>query len=980
MLLQTHTESLFSASMLRHYGKNQLAPYFAALILPWLLILAGCGSSGGSGSHEVPGPIPDFSLNVSPNSLSLYAGSQGTFQISVQALNGFSGSVQAQISGVPQNATLTPSSPIEVSTTARTISIAINSGLAPGSYPLTITGIAGAITHSVTEMITIAPATTQTWVRSVAGIANPRDMVWDSLHGRLYVSIPSIDTISPNTIIPVDPVAGIAGTPVAAGKDPYHLALSSDFSHLWVGMDGDHAVQRLLLPGLTKDISFQLPLDVNANPQQAVSLEAAPVNSHTVAVVAGSKLLSPPGDGVYIYDDDRQRPASVPGWGAGGGPEIDWIQWGKDDSVIYGTSTAVSPVVGILPLQVSSSGVSWNGAGGGLQAQFIRYDRQKGLAYADGSSSTGAVFDPVLNTQVGRFGVPGGDEACTADASLGRFYCMAAYNTWTDIVWVELWTFDLNTYQLLSRVYFGIATTNSTITGFPVKLVRWGNSGLAVICNTDINGSGGLFLIDGAAVNPNAAPDVASGSSPKAFAWMSSLSPQEVPVGSGDITLTINGTNFARDSVAYSNINNLYNSLTLPTTFVSSTQLTATVPASALQTAGPRTISVGDQTTGLFATNCLFLTVSPASGSTQVTALNLAGLSMARDANSGLLYVGTSDLERAYPNSIVAISEDGSIAKTQMVSPNPYLLSTSANGQYLYVGYASSTNMTQLSLPGLNSPNTWGLINSKGRPVFALDLKAAPVSPHTTAVNLQSQVAIYDDATMRPVVAWGYSPNLPFPPPNYGFLAWGASDSILAAAESVYYGWDPLYALSVDRSGVTYSASSGFDNYGYEIHSDFGTGLIYSDDGTVANPETMANMGSFGASGLVAPDSSLNRVFILGQTSAQANSNSFTIESFDEKTYLPIASITINNLVGSPLAIARLGNSSLAILTSDIAGPGDASGTGAPAGMLYLIKDATFVSGAAPSGSGLVKAQELVQRRWKKITKSDILRNVQRTK
>src|SRR5215472_11518646 len=51
-----------------------------------------------------------------------------------------------------------------------------------------------------------------------------------------------------------------------------------------------------------------------------------------------------------------------------------------------------------------------------------------------------------------------------------------------------------------------------------------------------------------------------------------------------------------------------------------------------------------------------------------------------------------------------------------------------------------------------------------------------------------------------------------------------------------------------------------------QIHSDFATGLIYSDEGKVADPTTQAIVGTYNASGLVAPDSSLNRVFILGQT------------------------------------------------------------------------------------------------------------------
>ena len=104
----------------------------------------------------------------------------------------------------------------------------------------------------------------------------------------LYVSLPSTDPSAPNTIVMVAPLTGVdAGTPPAAGNSPNLLAISSDHSYLWVGLDGDNAVQCFLLPGLTKDISIPVPLDPTGKPQQATSLQAAPVGPHTLALMAG---------------------------------------------------------------------------------------------------------------------------------------------------------------------------------------------------------------------------------------------------------------------------------------------------------------------------------------------------------------------------------------------------------------------------------------------------------------------------------------------------------------------------------------------------------------------------------------------------------------------------------------------------------------------------------------------------------------------
>jgi len=48
---------------------------------------------------------------------------------------------------------------------------------------------------------------------------------------------------------------------------------------------------------------------------------------------------------------------------------------------------------------------------------------------------------------------------------------------------------------------------------------------------------------------------------------------------------------------------------------------------------------------------------------------------------------------------------------------------------------------------------------------------------------------------------------------------------------------------------------------------------------------------------------------------AQANTSNFTIDSFDEKGYPPISSITLGNLLRTPVQLIRGGNSGLAVLT-----------------------------------------------------------------
>src|SRR5438477_2437243 len=83
-----------------------------------------------------------------------------------------------------------------------------------------------------------------------------------------------------------------------------------------------------------------------------------------------------------------------------------------------------------------------------------------------------------------------------------------------------------------------------------------------------------------------------------------SISPTCITAGSADFTLTVNGTKF----VSTSTVN--WNGAPLATTFVSSTQLTATVPASLVATAGTASITVVNPAPGGGTSNVQTCTIS----------------------------------------------------------------------------------------------------------------------------------------------------------------------------------------------------------------------------------------------------------------------------------------------------------------------------------------------------------------------------------
>jgi subtilase family serine protease len=92
----------------------------------------------------------DFSLSASPTSQPVQVGQSVTYAVTLTPANGYSGTVNFSVSGLPAGVTATfaPASLITSGTT--TLSVTADASTVPGTYPLVITGTDGARTHSVT--------------------------------------------------------------------------------------------------------------------------------------------------------------------------------------------------------------------------------------------------------------------------------------------------------------------------------------------------------------------------------------------------------------------------------------------------------------------------------------------------------------------------------------------------------------------------------------------------------------------------------------------------------------------------------------------------------------------------------------------------------------------------------------------------------------------------------------------------------------
>jgi hypothetical protein len=95
---------------------------------------------------------PDFSLSASPAALSIAQGNSAPSTIAVTPSGGFTGSVDLTISGVPTGAS---ASFDPTSTTSSSVLTVAAGTAAPGTYPLTVTGTSGTLTHTTTVTLTV---------------------------------------------------------------------------------------------------------------------------------------------------------------------------------------------------------------------------------------------------------------------------------------------------------------------------------------------------------------------------------------------------------------------------------------------------------------------------------------------------------------------------------------------------------------------------------------------------------------------------------------------------------------------------------------------------------------------------------------------------------------------------------------------------------------------------------------------------------
>jgi hypothetical protein len=765
------------------------------------------------------------------------------------------------------------------------------------------------------------------------------DLVWNPSQQRLYVAAPSGAGANPGGITVVNPITGaIVGTQQLSSAAS-GLAMSDDSRYLYAVTNTGSMIQRLTLPALTPDIQWSLGTDPSSSAANlAGDIKVQPGAPHTLAVSFGQY-----GSGaIAVFDDGVKRPTMAGGSLSSLGNSLQWTQDGShlyaaytlgNDSPYYSTVSDDA----LFSMPVSSNGV-------GAVTTYHSIFRSEG-AHLHTDSATGYVYSDWGEVINGSNGIPLGSyrwsrpngtyfpgPLSVVDSGLKRFYTLLEIREPDGTNAFQIQSFDQTQFQLLST------TVIPNAVGQPTNFIRWGQSGLAFVTNGGSSGSPGkLYILDGGFVNPLDAPDSAAGNRLNPVPTLTAISPLTAIVGSGALTLTVKGRDFVGQPTVY------WNGSALLTTMVKSTELSAQVPASLLNSVSQAKVTVSNTANAFPASDPMPFSVNAAApAGNQISVYETGGNDLVWDAAAGKLYVSMPGMQGDSGDAIAIVDPmTGNVRNSGFVGSEPARLSLSTDGQYLYVALYGENAIKQLTLPTFTVNAAWNLGRSSSfdGPYYALDLQVAPGASQTTAVTLanfnlspsSAAVVIYDGANPR-------STPLPSTRYDYSGLKWGNNSTLYAVDQSIP---QSFLVLGVGPSGTILDKHYDrvFNTFSPGIHYDAGTGLVYTDAGQAIQPSNGTIAGTYAASGLVIPDSTLGRVFILGQTSAQTGTSNYTISSFDQANFTAIDSITIQNVVGAPTSFIRWGNNGLAFITR-VGSPADFQGVGP--GQLYVITG-TFV-------------------------------------
>lgn len=151
----------FSPSSITASGASTLS-FITAAATPagsYSVTVTGTGGGVAHGTNvTLTVVVPGFSLNASAAAVSLAQGLSGSVAVSSTTVGGFAGAIALTVSGQPSGVTVGLAPASITGGGSSTVTVAVGSGVASGTYPLVLSGTSGASTQHLALTLSVSPA------------------------------------------------------------------------------------------------------------------------------------------------------------------------------------------------------------------------------------------------------------------------------------------------------------------------------------------------------------------------------------------------------------------------------------------------------------------------------------------------------------------------------------------------------------------------------------------------------------------------------------------------------------------------------------------------------------------------------------------------------------------------------------------------------------------------------------------------------
>ena len=618
--------------------------------------------------------------------------------------------------------------------------VAVNGVTLPSSYSyssqMTVTLPASAVLTPGVETITVSNASGTTaplYITAYVPIYN-NSMIYNSVNGLFYLSVPSAAGAPyGNSIVSVDPVTGVLGTPIPVGSEPNRMAITSDGKYLWVALDGTDAVRKVDLTAGAAGLQFSIG---NAT---VAALAALPGQTDSVVVSTYyTGYTVPTGVSLAIYDSGVARPSVISFATYAPFPYALIIDGTRNE--IYGPGTVYASSGNYNTYTYSASGITLKQA----TASSLNYgaNNTDDVQLAGGTlyTSLGQAVNAETGALLGTFYSSANTVAqgsIAVDTTLGKSFILPeSYSTGgTSSSSAPVYIFNTSDYSLaatsfpVSIPYFRADYQYQGPTG--ARLTRWGSNGLA------FHGTGGFVSFHTSLVQ-----DISS-----LFADLG-------------VTLTSSGTNTTGTTTTYTakvtnNGPSAASNVALAGFVPSSGVLTSVTPSTgSCSTAGTTLCSLGGLSNGASATvvfKVQQMTAGTATMTAQVSATETDPISTNNQATSTLTitgnpYYAAPTLTAISPSIVASGSADTTVTVTGtgFNSGSMVLL----NGSALSTSFTSSTTLTAVVPAASLAQLGWAGISVSTTPPGGGTSSSLPLSVYSV-LNLGANHMVYDPYTRK---------------------------------------------------------------------------------------------------------------------------------------------------------------------------------------------------------------------------------------